>query len=113
MAGERRLDHRPAGAVGTRAAAEAFPPAAEAARARLRQQALASLRAEVATQAQRLSSANPAEATAARQVLEVLRDLPVLARVQDPAALANLPEPERQTWQAFWQEVEGLLREET
>ena len=30
--------------------------------------------------------------------------------VQDPAALAKLSEPERQTWQAFWQEVEGVLR---
>ena len=89
---------------------EAVPPAAEAARARLRQQASALLRAEVATQAQRLSSGNPAEATAARQVLEVLRGLPVLAGVRNPAALANLPEPERQMWQALWQEVEGLLR---
>jgi hypothetical protein len=89
---------------------EAFPPAAEAARARLRQQAWALLRAEVATQAQRLSSASPAEVAAARQVLEALRGLPGLAGVRGPAALANLPEPERQTWQAFWQEVEGLLR---
>jgi hypothetical protein len=71
---------------------------------------LALLRAEVAAQAQQLSSASPAEATAARQVLEVLRELPVLAGVRDAAALANLPESERQTWQAFWQEVEGLLR---
>jgi hypothetical protein len=43
-------------------------------------------------------------------VLEGLLSLPVLAGVRDPAALANLPEPERQTWQAFWQEVEELLR---
>jgi hypothetical protein len=43
-------------------------------------------------------------------VLEVLRGLPVLSRVHNPAALANLPEPERQMWQSFWQEVEGLLR---
>jgi tRNA A-37 threonylcarbamoyl transferase component Bud32 len=93
-----------------RAAGEAFPPAAEAARARLRQQAWALLRAEMAAQAQQLSSASPAEATAARQVLEALRGLPVLAGVRDPAALASLPEPERQVWQAFWQEVEGLLR---
>jgi tRNA A-37 threonylcarbamoyl transferase component Bud32 len=90
---------------------EAFPPAAEAARARLRQQALEMLRAEVATQAQRLSSGSLAEAAAARQVLESLRSLPALAAVQNPA-LANLPETERQTWQAFWQEVEGLLRQE-
>jgi hypothetical protein len=88
---------------------EAFPPAAEAARARLRQQALALLRAEVATQAQRLASGNPAEATTAQQVLKALRGLPALAGVQNPA-LANLPGPEQRTWQAFWQEVEGLLR---
>jgi tRNA A-37 threonylcarbamoyl transferase component Bud32 len=88
---------------------EAFPPAAEAARARLRHQAWALLRAEVAAQAQLLSSASPAEAAAARQVLEVLLGLPVLAGVRDPAALDNLPESERQEWQEFWKEVEGLL----
>ena len=93
-----------------RAAGEAFPPVAEDARARLREQAWALVRDEVATQAQQLSSASPAEATAARQVLEAFLDLPVLAGVRDPAALADLPEPERQMWQAFWQEVEGLLR---
>jgi hypothetical protein len=64
----------------------------------------------VAAQARLLSSAGPAEASAARQVLEALVGLPVLAGVRDPAALANLPESERQTWQAFWEEVEGLLR---
>jgi hypothetical protein len=88
---------------------ESFPPVAEAARARLRQQALALLRAEVEAQAQRLSSNSAAEAAAARQVLQSLGGFPALARVQHPA-LADLPEPERQMWQAFWQEVEGLLR---
>jgi hypothetical protein len=88
---------------------QAIPPAAEAARKRLRQQAWALLRAEVTAQAQQLSSASPAEAAAARQVLESLRGLPVLAGVRDAAALANLPESEREMWQAFWQEVEGLL----
>src|SRR5262245_9079395 len=93
-----------------RAAGEAFSPVAEAARARLRQQAWALLRAEVAAQAVRLALESPAEAAAARQVLEALRGLPVLAGVRDPAALAELPEPERRAWQAFWEEVEGLLR---
>jgi hypothetical protein len=97
------LSHAP------RQGGEAVPSAADA-RARLRQQAWALLRAEVATQARRLSSGSPAEASAARQVLEALRGLPVLAGVRDPAALASLAEPERQTWQALWQEVEGLLR---
>jgi hypothetical protein len=94
----------------TREGPEALPPAAEVARARLRQQALAFLRAEVVMQAQQLSSGNPAEATAARQVLEALGALPALAGVHNPATLANLPESEQQAWQALWQEVEGLLR---
>jgi hypothetical protein len=96
--------------MATREGGAAVPPAADAARTQLRQQAWALLRVEVTAQARRLSDASPAEATAARQVLEVLRELPVLAGVRDPAALANLPEPERQRWQALWQEVEGLLR---
>jgi hypothetical protein len=91
-------------------AAREAPPAANAARARLRQQMWALLRAEVAAQAGRLSGASSAEATAARQVLEVLRELPVLAGVRDSATLATLPESERQMWQAFWEEVERLLR---
>jgi tRNA A-37 threonylcarbamoyl transferase component Bud32 len=93
----------------TREGEKASPPAAEAARTRLRDQAWALLRAEVAAQARQLSSTSPAEAAAARQVLEALRGLPVLAGVRGPAALARLPEPERQAWQAFWQKVEGLL----
>src|SRR5262245_38670202 len=51
------------------AAGEAFPPAVEAARARFRHQAGELLRAETLAQARLLSSASPAEATAARQVL--------------------------------------------
>jgi tRNA A-37 threonylcarbamoyl transferase component Bud32 len=93
-----------------RAVGEAFPPAAEAARARLRQQAWALVRDEVAAQAQRLASGSLAEAAAARQVLEGLRGLPVLAGVRDPTALVELPAPERQAWQALWQEVEELLQ---
>ena len=92
-----------------RAVGEAAPPVAEA-RARFRQEARALLRAEVAAQAQRLASASPAEAAAARQVLEAICGLPVLAGVRDPAALADLPEPERQAWQQVWQEVEELLQ---
>jgi tRNA A-37 threonylcarbamoyl transferase component Bud32 len=93
-----------------RAAGDPIPPVVDAARARLRQQARELLRAEVAAQAQRLSSASPAEAAAARQVIEGLRGLPVLAGVRDPAALADLPEPERREWQALWRGIEGLLR---
>jgi serine/threonine protein kinase len=87
----------------------ALPPAAEVARSRLRQQTLALLRAEVATQAELLSSGSPAERAAARQVLEAFYVVPALAGVRNPT-LADLPEPDRQTWEAFWQEIDGLLR---
>jgi hypothetical protein len=68
------------------------------------------VRAEVVAQAPRLSGTSPDEVAAARQVLEALRDLPVLAGVRDPTALANLPEAERQAWLALWQDIERLLR---
>jgi hypothetical protein len=35
---------------------------------------------------------------------------PDFAGVRDAAALARLPEAERQKWQQFWQEVEALKR---
>jgi hypothetical protein len=87
-----------------------LPPAAEDVRARLRQQTWALLHAEVAAAARQLASADPTEATAARQVLEALRSAPGLAGLRNPAALANIPESERQQWRTFWQEVDGLLR---
>ena len=88
----------------------AFPPAVEAARARFRQQAWELLRAEVEAQAEQLSSSSPAEVAAARQVLDALRGLPALAGVRNPAALARLSAPERHSWQAFWEEIDELLR---
>jgi hypothetical protein len=88
-----------------------FPPAAEDARERLRQQALALLRVEVAKQAQQLSSASPAEAAAARQVLASLGQFPALVGLRHPETLANLSESEQQMWEEFWQEIDGLLRQ--
>jgi hypothetical protein len=32
-----------------------------------------------------------------------------VAGVSEPAALAKLPEPERQSWEKFWTEVAALL----
>jgi serine/threonine protein kinase len=93
----------------TQVTGEVLPPAAEAARSRLRQQAAMLIRAEMAEQAPRLSSPNPAEAAAARHVLEALRVLPVLAGVRDPAAVATLPDEDRQTWQGLWADLEELL----
>jgi hypothetical protein len=94
-----------------RAVGEAFPPAVEDARSRFRQQACELLRAEVALQAQRLSSGSPAEAAGGRQVLEAMGRLPVVAAFRNPEAMADLSEAERRMWQAFWQEVDRLLRD--
>src|SRR5262249_39792250 len=82
---ERELWLQPAAGEGPEALAT------EAARARLRQQAWALLRAEVAAQAQRLTSASPAEASAARQVLESLGSLPVLGGVRHPGRGGSPP----------------------
>jgi hypothetical protein len=35
---------------------------------------------------------------------------PDLAPFRDPAALAKLPLEERQSWQAFWRDVDDLLK---
>jgi tRNA A-37 threonylcarbamoyl transferase component Bud32 len=107
---ERELWLRQAQQAGeaARVGDEAFPAPVEAARARLRQEALALLRAEVARQAKKLASGSPAEAAAARQVLESLGDFPGMAGVRK-SALASLPALDRREWEAFWEEVDGLL----
>jgi hypothetical protein len=45
---------------------------------------------------------------AAREVLEHLHLFPSAADISYPE-LAKYPEPERQSWQGLWQEIEGLL----
>ena len=35
---------------------------------------------------------------------------PDLVSIRDPAALAKLPEAERQEWQKLWSEVDALLQ---
>jgi serine/threonine-protein kinase len=66
------------------------------AKAALRRQALAELRAALA-------------APPDRQTLRQMQGEPALAAVRDPAALAALPEAERAAWAEFWADAAVLL----
>src|SRR5262249_790162 len=76
-------------------------------RARLRQQALTWLRADLAAYTQLV--ANPANRQAVAQRLAHWQKNADLASVRGDA-LAKLPEAERQQWQTLWDEVEGLRK---
>jgi serine/threonine protein kinase/Flp pilus assembly protein TadD len=76
---------------------------------RLRGQALAWLRADLALRGKHLKSDKlPDRQTAQQSLLHWQRD-PDLAGVRDREALAKLPEAERKEWTKFWFEVAALL----
>jgi hypothetical protein len=79
-------------------------------RAALRRQALAWLRADLALYAKMAKSDNPRARAAVRQRLEHWRQDADLAPVRDKAALAKLPEAEREDWQKLWADVAALLK---
>jgi serine/threonine-protein kinase len=81
-------------------------------RAHLRGQALSWLRANLDTMGRLLDSeADQARATAGvRSALKHWLADRDLAGVRGPAALARLPEAERQAWQTLWNDVAGLLK---
>jgi tetratricopeptide (TPR) repeat protein len=98
-----------AAALGGAGQGEGDPPLGEAGRVRLRREALAWLGADLADWGKRLDR-DPARARAG--ALEALRHWqrdPALAGLRDPAALAQLPEGERQSWRRFWAEVVVLV----
>jgi Flp pilus assembly protein TadD len=79
-------------------------------RARLRQQALTWLRADLAAWGKRLGK-GPREARAAvARTLRHWQQDPDLAPVRAQEALAKLPDQERQQWAKLWEEVAALLK---
>jgi tetratricopeptide (TPR) repeat protein len=76
---------------------------------RLRQQAQGWLRADLAVWRKQAQSDRPRDRAAVQQVLRLWQRSPELAGVRDSAAPAQLPEAERQAWQALWQEVAAVL----
>jgi Flp pilus assembly protein TadD len=111
-AGDVRTGHRLHAAVA--AAAAGCGRGADAAgldegeKARLRGQALGWLREDLAQWAAHADDGPQARA-AVRQVLRFWQHDAGLAGVRDPAALAGLPEAEREAWRKLWQEVEAVL----
>jgi hypothetical protein len=82
----------------------------EKAKTALRQQALAWLQADLALLAEWAPSDKPPAARAAvQQKLRTWQREAGLAGVRDPAALAKLPEAEREAWQRLWQDTEAVI----
>ncbi len=85
------------------------PPPDEAARARLRGQALDWLRGELRTWSRALDACKPEESGAIHHALEQWKTDPALAGLREPTRLAKLPEGERPAWLALWRDLEALL----
>ncbi len=85
------------------------PPPDEAERARLRRQALEWLRGELRTWTPWLKGGRSGERRDAVAALRGWMNTHELAGVREPEALEALPEEERETWRAFWREVEAWL----
>jgi tetratricopeptide (TPR) repeat protein len=79
-------------------------------RARLRQQALDWLRADLKALSKHLTSWWPGQADRARKALEHWQQDADLAALRDPKALAALPEKERVAWQQLWADVAALRK---
>jgi tetratricopeptide (TPR) repeat protein len=78
-------------------------------RLRLRRQALAWLRDDLAACRKLAQSQEPAGKQAAREKLRQWKEVADLASVRDPESLAKLPDDERQDWRRLWDDVYQLL----
>jgi hypothetical protein len=85
------------------------PPPDEVARAKLREQALGWLKAELAAWTKLLESDPHQARPVIAQTLKHWKVDTDLAGIRDADALAKLPEVERKDWQALWAEVDALL----
>jgi tetratricopeptide (TPR) repeat protein len=79
-------------------------------RARLRQQALGWLRADLALWGKQAEGGTPQTRALVQKTLRHWQEDADLAGLRDTAALARLPEAERAEWQKLWAEVEALRR---
>jgi serine/threonine-protein kinase len=79
-------------------------------RARLRQQALGWLRADLALWGKQAESGTPQTRALVQQTLQHWQEDPDLAGLRDAAALAKLPEAERAEWNKLWADVEATLK---
>jgi hypothetical protein len=80
-------------------------------RIRLRQQAIAWLRSDLAYWTKQAQSANPPDRAQARQTLLHWQQDADLAGLRDPEALKKLPAEERAACQKLWADVADLLKQ--
>jgi eukaryotic-like serine/threonine-protein kinase len=110
---DRRAQHRYNAACAASLAAAGLgkdvPLPDDAARAKLREQAMGWLKAELAVWTKLLESGPPQARPFIAQTLNHWKQDNDLAGIRDAETLAKLPEAERKEWQALWTEVEALL----
>ncbi|MFI5457673.1 MAG: tetratricopeptide repeat protein [Isosphaerales bacterium] len=111
---DRRAGHRYnaacAAALAASGQARDEPPPDDAAKAKLRRQALGWLKAEQAAWGKLLESGPPQGRPAIAQTLNHWKQDNDLAGIREAGALAKLPEAEQKEWRAFWADVEALLK---
>ena len=111
---DRRTQHRYNAACAAALAAagqgKAEPPLDDAAKARLRQQALDWLKAELATWTKLLESGPPQARQAIVQTLDHWKQDSDLAGIRDAKALAKLPADEQKAWRTLWSDLDSLLK---
>ena len=86
------------------------PPPDDAARAKLRQQALDWLKAELSAWKRVSMIVEPGNKELRRQTLAHWKQDADLAGIRDEPGLAKCPEAERKEWQALWADVDALRR---
>ncbi len=86
------------------------PPPSEAAKAKLRQQALIWLTDDLASWIKQLASGSSQSKASANQMLQHWKIDPDLAGIRDDEALNRLPEKEREALRSLWAEVETTLK---
>jgi serine/threonine-protein kinase len=107
---QRRYDAACSAALGGCGKGDDEPRPDEAARARLRRQALDWLKAELAAWGRILDVSNDSKAR--EGIAKTFQHWKVdtdLAGVRDTGALTKLPEAERAAWRALWNEVDAVL----
>ncbi len=85
-------------------------PPDDAAKVKLRRQALDWLKAELAAWGKLLESGPPQARPAIVEVLSHWKQDSDVAGIRDAEALAKLPEEEQKAWRALWVDVDSLLK---